>query len=203
MSRRQKRTRSRTVSRLCGSAGVGERIADGSHPSFPSHRRSPRHRHLHLHRNDHSLFAIAAHPRVHCQTVDRDGSILQGRDSRRNTSRPGSWCSLRSASSSSVACPPCSSCTNSSPPSTASRKVYSPDGASHFSSSRRRTGIPGLDARSCRFGPIGVSALYYAILAREHIPENRVALHETVWPVVIFMAMSSTIVHVSASSLRL
>ncbi|GAA6004531.1 hypothetical protein JCM10207_000920 [Rhodosporidiobolus poonsookiae] len=45
------------------------------------------------------------------------------------------------------------------------------------------------------FGPIGVSALYYAILARETIPENRTALHAIIFPVVIFIAMSSTIVH--------
>lgn len=48
-----------------------------------------------------------------------------------------------------------------------------------------------------RFGPIGVSALYYAILARENIPEDRTALHTVIFPVVIFMAMSSTFIHVS------
>ncbi|GAA5837487.1 hypothetical protein JCM9279_006769 [Rhodotorula babjevae] len=45
------------------------------------------------------------------------------------------------------------------------------------------------------FGPIGVSALYYAILALETLPEERVVLREVIFPVVIFMAMSSTIVH--------
>ncbi|KWU46429.1 hypothetical protein RHOSPDRAFT_3541, partial [Rhodotorula sp. JG-1b] len=45
------------------------------------------------------------------------------------------------------------------------------------------------------FGPIGVSALYYAILARENIPEDRTALHTVIFPVVIFMAMSSTFIH--------
>ncbi|GAA5871710.1 hypothetical protein JCM3774_003025 [Rhodotorula dairenensis] len=45
------------------------------------------------------------------------------------------------------------------------------------------------------FGPIGVSALYYAILARENIPEDRVALHTVIFPVVIFMAMASTCIH--------
>ncbi|GAA5989255.1 hypothetical protein JCM10908_001228 [Rhodotorula pacifica] len=45
------------------------------------------------------------------------------------------------------------------------------------------------------FGPIGVSALYYAILARELIPEDRVALHTVIFPVVIFMAMASTFIH--------
>lgn len=55
-------------------------------------------------------------------------------------------------------------------------------------------------ALACRFGPIGVSALYYAILARENIPEDRVALHTVIFPVVIFMAMASTCIHVCNSS---
>ncbi|GAA6057769.1 hypothetical protein JCM3770_006835 [Rhodotorula araucariae] len=45
------------------------------------------------------------------------------------------------------------------------------------------------------FGPIGVSALYYAILALHTLPEDRVVLRQVIFPVVIFMAMSSTIVH--------
>ncbi|GAA5848387.1 hypothetical protein JCM8547_004499 [Rhodosporidiobolus lusitaniae] len=45
------------------------------------------------------------------------------------------------------------------------------------------------------FGPIGVSAIYYAILALEVLPENRTALRATIFPVVMFMAGSSTIVH--------
>lgn len=53
------------------------------------------------------------------------------------------------------------------------------------------------DGLAHRFGPIGVSAIYYAILARENLPEDRVAVRESVFPIVIFMAMSSTIVHVS------
>ncbi|GAA5885336.1 hypothetical protein JCM6882_009575 [Rhodosporidiobolus microsporus] len=51
--------------------------------------------------------------------------------------------------------------------------------------------IPALE----EFGPIGVSALYYAILALHVLPENRTALREVIFPVVIFIAMSSTIVH--------
>ncbi|BGO97657.1 hypothetical protein NBRC10513v2_001651 [Rhodotorula toruloides] len=60
--------------------------------------------------------------------------------------------------------------------------------------------IPALDGFSEGlfagwFGPIGVSAIYYAILARENLPEDRIAVRESVFPIVIFMAMSSTIVH--------
>lgn len=39
----------------------------------------------------------------------------------------------------------------------------------------------------------------YAILALETLPEERVVLREVIFPVVIFMAMSSTIVHVRLS----
>ncbi|GAA5996141.1 uncharacterized protein JCM10292_007417 [Rhodotorula paludigena] len=45
------------------------------------------------------------------------------------------------------------------------------------------------------FGPIGVSALYYAILALHVLPEDRIVLRSVIFPVVIFMAMGSTIVH--------
>ncbi|GAA5822998.1 hypothetical protein JCM11251_004452 [Rhodosporidiobolus azoricus] len=45
------------------------------------------------------------------------------------------------------------------------------------------------------FGPIGVSAIYYAILALHVLPADRTVLRETIFPVVIFLAMSSTIVH--------
>ncbi|GAA5968092.1 hypothetical protein JCM11641_003727 [Rhodosporidiobolus odoratus] len=60
--------------------------------------------------------------------------------------------------------------------------------------------IPALDTYKKAFfagwyGPIGVSAIYYAILALEVIPEDRVALRQTIFPVVVFMAMCSTIVH--------
>ncbi|BGP22763.1 hypothetical protein JCM10295v2_001654 [Rhodotorula toruloides] len=60
--------------------------------------------------------------------------------------------------------------------------------------------IPALDGFSEGlfagwFGPIGVSAIYYAILARENMPEDRIAVRQSVFPIVIFMAMASTIVH--------
>ncbi|GAA5904888.1 uncharacterized protein JCM6883_004900 [Sporobolomyces salmoneus] len=45
------------------------------------------------------------------------------------------------------------------------------------------------------FGPIGVSAVYYAILAIDTLPQDRVVLRQVIVPVVLLMAMCSTIVH--------
>ncbi|GAA5879332.1 hypothetical protein JCM1840_006952 [Sporobolomyces johnsonii] len=45
------------------------------------------------------------------------------------------------------------------------------------------------------FGPIGVSAVYYAILALHSLPEDRIVLRTVIVPVVLLMAMCSTIVH--------
>ncbi|GAA5931447.1 uncharacterized protein JCM15063_001470 [Sporobolomyces koalae] len=45
------------------------------------------------------------------------------------------------------------------------------------------------------FGPIGVSGVYYAILALDVLPVERVVLRQTIVPVVLFIAMCSTIVH--------
>ncbi|GAA6037193.1 hypothetical protein JCM8097_008780 [Rhodosporidiobolus ruineniae] len=60
--------------------------------------------------------------------------------------------------------------------------------------------IPALDgwkqaAFAGWYGPIGVSAIYYAILALHTLPEDRVVLRQVIFPVVMFMAMSSTITH--------
>ncbi len=45
------------------------------------------------------------------------------------------------------------------------------------------------------FGPIGVSAVYYAILAVERLPEPRQRLREVIYPVVLFLALTSTVAH--------
>ncbi|GAA5929313.1 hypothetical protein JCM10213_006346 [Rhodosporidiobolus nylandii] len=45
------------------------------------------------------------------------------------------------------------------------------------------------------FGPIGVSAIYYAILALHVLPDDRVVLRSVIFPVVFFMALCSVIVH--------
>ncbi|GAA6062359.1 hypothetical protein JCM10212_005701 [Sporobolomyces blumeae] len=45
------------------------------------------------------------------------------------------------------------------------------------------------------FGPIGVSAVYYSILAVDFLPAERAVLRQIIIPVVLFIAMSSTIVH--------
>ncbi|GAA5957625.1 hypothetical protein JCM3765_001459 [Sporobolomyces pararoseus] len=45
------------------------------------------------------------------------------------------------------------------------------------------------------FGPIGVSAVYYAILAIDTLPQDRVVLRQVIVPVVLLIAMCSTIVH--------
>ncbi|KAM0792364.1 hypothetical protein ACM66B_005044 [Microbotryomycetes sp. NB124-2] len=45
------------------------------------------------------------------------------------------------------------------------------------------------------FGPIGVSAVYYAELCLKELPEDRERLRAVVVPVVLFVAFSSTIVH--------
>ncbi|SGY40208.1 BQ5605_C003g02337 [Microbotryum silenes-dioicae] len=45
------------------------------------------------------------------------------------------------------------------------------------------------------FGPIGVSAIYYAILAFNEVPEERAVLRALIIPVVLFIAFSSTLVH--------
>lgn len=45
------------------------------------------------------------------------------------------------------------------------------------------------------FGPIGVSAVYYAILAGNRLPETREHLKEVIYPVVLFLALTSTVAH--------
>lgn len=45
------------------------------------------------------------------------------------------------------------------------------------------------------FGPIGVSAVYYAILAIDTLPQDRIVLRQVIVPVVLLIAMCSTIVH--------
>lgn len=45
------------------------------------------------------------------------------------------------------------------------------------------------------FGPIGVSGIYYAILATEKLPEEREHLIATIYPVVMFLALTSTVAH--------
>ncbi|KAK4705797.1 sodium/hydrogen antiporter, partial [Phenoliferia sp. Uapishka_3] len=45
------------------------------------------------------------------------------------------------------------------------------------------------------FGPIGVSAVYYAILALKELPEDRVLLRQVILPVVLFIALTSTVAH--------
>ncbi|KAK4058794.1 hypothetical protein OIO90_000240 [Microbotryomycetes sp. JL221] len=45
------------------------------------------------------------------------------------------------------------------------------------------------------FGPIGVSAVYYAELAYKELPEERERLRAVIGPVVLFIAFSSTVVH--------
>lgn len=45
------------------------------------------------------------------------------------------------------------------------------------------------------FGPMGVSALFYAALALRELPAERERLREVIVPVVLFLALSSTIVH--------
>ncbi|ORY61930.1 Sodium/hydrogen exchanger family-domain-containing protein [Leucosporidium creatinivorum] len=45
------------------------------------------------------------------------------------------------------------------------------------------------------FGPIGVSGVYYAQLAIKELPEEREHLRTIILPVVLFVALSSTIVH--------
>lgn len=51
-----------------------------------------------------------------------------------------------------------------------------------------------------RFGPIGVSALYYAMLALHELPEDRAHLREVIVPIVLFMIFASTLAHVRPPS---
>ncbi|KAM0748745.1 hypothetical protein T439DRAFT_328008 [Meredithblackwellia eburnea MCA 4105] len=45
------------------------------------------------------------------------------------------------------------------------------------------------------FGPIGVSAVYYALLAVKELPDSREHLRSIILPVVLFIAFSSTVAH--------
>ncbi|KAL8292334.1 hypothetical protein RQP46_001800 [Phenoliferia psychrophenolica] len=45
------------------------------------------------------------------------------------------------------------------------------------------------------FGPIGVSAVYYALLAERELPVERELLRKVIVPVVLFIALSSTVAH--------
>ena len=50
-----------------------------------------------------------------------------------------------------------------------------------------------------RFGPIGVSAVYYAMVALKKLPQSRTHLRETIVPVVLFITFASTFAHVRPS----
>lgn len=45
------------------------------------------------------------------------------------------------------------------------------------------------------FRPIRVSAMYYAILAVSCLPETREHLREVIYPVIFFLALTSTVAH--------
>ena len=131
--------------------------------------------------------------------------IVQGPSFRASTSSRGASSFSPSASSSSAACRPCCSCTGTSRRSKGSRRVSLPAGASLLSLPRlARTLTDPLERPQVRpdrrLGTLCVALVPRPGLAPvadlRYLPADYA---EVIFPVVIFMAMSSTIVHVRLS----